>query len=147
MGAAKGMASMDIQVLLKARAEAYARRDPAALALTYGADAVVMSPMFPRTQGRASIERTYESLFRIFPDWEMTFEEPCVSGTRAMQSCKIRATHRGDFMGIPGTGRKIEFDCVLILDVENDLVQYERRIYDFTGMLIQIGVLRGKPAV
>jgi len=59
----------------------------------------------------------------------------------------VRATHRGDFMGIPGTGRRIEFESVLILDVEDGLVQYERRIYDFTGMLIQIGVLRGKPAV
>jgi C-1 hydroxylase len=141
------MASMDIQALLKTRAEAYTRRDAAALAVTYGEEAVVMSPMFPRTQGRAAIERSYESLFRIFPDWEITFEEPCITGTRAMQTCKVRATHRGDFMGIPGTGRRIEFESVLILDLEDGLVQYERRIYDFTGMLIQIGVLRGKPAV
>ena len=138
---------MDIHALLKMRAEAYARRDPAAFAQTYGEEAVVMSPMFPRTQGRAAIARSYESLFRIFPDWEITFEEPCITGTRAMQTCKVRATHRGDFMGIPGTGRRIEFDSVLILDLDDGLVQYERRIYDFTGMLIQIGVLRGKPAV
>ena len=59
----------------------------------------------------------------------------------------MRATHRGDFMGIPGTGRRVEFDCVLILDFQDGKIQRERRVYDFTGMLIQIGVLRGKPAI
>ncbi|MBA2301044.1 MAG: hypothetical protein H0W08_00255 [Acidobacteria bacterium] len=50
-------------------------------------------------------------------------------------------------MGIPGSGKRIEFDCVLILDLYDGLIKRERRIYDFTGMLIQLGVLRGKPAV
>lgn len=50
-------------------------------------------------------------------------------------------------MGIPGSGRRVEFECVLIFDIEDGLITRERRIYDFTGMLIQLGVLRGKPAV
>lgn len=138
---------MDIQALLDRRAAAWARRDPAALAADYAEDAVVSSPMFPHAQGRAAIQQTFESLFRVFPDWDITLEPPCVSGNRAMQPCKVRATQRGEFMGIPGSGRRTEFDCVLIFDVEGDRIVRERRIYDFTGMLIQLGVLRGKPAV
>ena len=46
----------------------------------------------------------------------------------------------------PGSGRRVQFDCVLILDIDNGLITHERRIYDFTGVLIQLGVLRGKPA-
>ena len=137
----------DIQALFARQAEAWKRRDPAALAEGYAADAVVSSPMFPRAEGRTAIELSFASLFRIFPDWDVTFEEPCVTGARAMQACKVRATHRGDFMGLPGSGRRIEFDCVLIFDLEDGLIKRERRIYDFTGMLIQLGVLRGKPAV
>jgi steroid delta-isomerase-like uncharacterized protein len=143
---AKG-APMDIPALLEERAQAWRRRDPAALAADYGEDAVVTSPMFPRAEGRAAIEHSFATLFRAFPDWDITFEEPCVTGTRAMQPARVRATHRGDFMGIVGTGRRIEFDCVLILDFQDGMIHRERRIYDFTGMLIQVGVLRGKPAV
>ena len=138
---------MDIQALLDLRTEAYRRRDSAALASSYAEDAVVTSPMFPRAEGRMAIQRSYESIFRIFPDWEVVFEEACITGNRAMLPCKVRATHRGDFMGIPGSGRHVEFDCVLILDFHDGLIRRERRIYDFTGMLIQIGVLRGKPAI
>jgi len=64
-----------------------------------------------------------------------------------MGLCKVRATQKGEFMGLPPTGRRFEFDCVLIYDIEDGLIVRERRIYDFTGLLIQLGVLRGKPAV
>jgi steroid delta-isomerase-like uncharacterized protein len=136
----------DIQALLAQRTEAWARRDPAALAAGYTDDALVTSPMFPHVEGRPAIERSFESLFRVFPDWEVTFEDPCISGDRAMQPCRIRATQKGEFMGIPGSGRRVAFDCVLIFDFQDGLIKRERRIYDFTGMLIQVGVLRGKPA-
>ena len=46
------MTVADIQTLLEQRTEAWARRDPAALAAGYADDAVVSSPMFPRAEGR-----------------------------------------------------------------------------------------------
>jgi steroid delta-isomerase-like uncharacterized protein len=135
-----------IPALLARQTEAWDRKDPAALAAGYADDAVVSSPMFPRAEGRSAIELSFATLFRVFPDWSITFEEPCVAGNRAMQPCQVRATQVGEFMGIPGTGRRIAFECVLIFDFEDELIARERRIYDFTGMLIQLGVLRGKPA-
>jgi steroid delta-isomerase-like uncharacterized protein len=137
----------DMQELLDRRTEAWNRRDPAALAAGYTEKAVVTSPMFPRAEGREAIEKSFATLFRVFPEWEITFEGACLSGNRAMQLGTVRATQRGEFMGIPGTGRKVTFDCVIILDFEDGLIVRDRRIYDFTGMLIQLGVLRGKPAV
>ena len=137
----------DIQALLEQRRLAYNQHHPAVLAAGYAEDAVVTSPMFPHAEGRTEIERSFVRLFRVFPDWEMTFEDPCFSGSRVMQACQVRATQSGDFMGIPGTGRHVEFDCVLILDLHDGLIRRERRIYDFTGLLIKLGVLRGKPAI
>lgn len=138
---------MSIHSLMGERSQAWKRRDAAALAAGYADDAVVTSPMFPRAEGRAAIQRSFESLFRVFPDWEIEAEEPCISGQRVMQPCRVRATQRGEFMGLPGTGRRMEFECVLIFDFEDGLIVRERRIYDFTGVLIQLGVLRGKPAI
>ena len=137
----------DIQTLLEERTDAWTRRDPAALAAGYSDNAVVSSPMFPRAVGRAAIEQSFASLFRVFPDWEIEREEPCVNGNRAMQACKVQATHRGDFMGIPGSGKRVKFDCVLIYDFQDGMIVRERRIYDFTGVLIQLGILRSKPAI
>ena len=137
----------DVKTLFAQRSDAWARRDPVGLAASYADDATVSSPMFPRVVGREGIQQSFTSLFHVFPDWEMSLEEPCVSGNRAMQACRVRATQKGDFMGIPGSGKRVEFDCVLIYDIEDGAIVRERRVYDFTGMLIQLGVLRGKPAV
>lgn len=137
----------DIRALFERRRDAWARRDPVALAADYAEDAVVTSPMFPRAEGRAAIERSFATLFRVFPDWDMMCEEPCVDGARAMQVCRVRATQIGEFMGIPGSGKRVEFDCVLVMELGGDRIEQERRVYDFTGLLIQLGVLRGKPAI
>ena len=137
----------DIAARLARQTEGYKQRDAMALAAGYSETAVVSSPMFPRAEGRTAIAHSFAALFRVFPDWEMIFEEPCISGDRAIQPCTVRATQKGDFMGIPGTGKHVEFACVLIFDFKDGLIAHERRIYDFTGMLIQLGVLRGKPAI
>jgi steroid delta-isomerase-like uncharacterized protein len=136
-----------IRTRLAQQAEAWRRRDAAALAAGYAPDAVVSSPMFGRAEGREAIEHSFTSLFRTFPDWDITLNEPCVDGNRAMQAAKVRATQRGDFMGLPPSGRRTEFECVLMFEIADGLIARERRVYDFTGVLIQLGVLKGKPAV
>lgn len=139
----------DIRALFERRADAWKRRDAPELAAGYTDNAVVHSPMFPQAEGRAAIQKSFASLFRVFPDWDVAFDALCVdeARTRVMQSCHISATQGGDFMGIPASGKRVEFDCVLIMDLADGLIAHERRIYDFTGVLIQLGVIRGKPAM
>jgi predicted ester cyclase len=139
--------SRENAALLRRHLEHFARRDPASLAGDYTNDAVVLSPMFPGVKGREAVQASYVALFDIFPDWEMKAEDPVIDENRATLCCTIRATQVGPFMGIAGTGRRFEFVCVLAFTFRDGLIAHERRIYDFTGMLIQLGVIRGKPAV
>jgi hypothetical protein len=46
-----------------------------------------------------------------------------------------------------GRPRIAETYHALFATFADGLVQHERRVYDFTALLIQIGVLRGKPAL
>jgi predicted ester cyclase len=136
----------DIVGLLAERQRLYDRRDPKALAATHAIDGTVHSPLFPTIVGRDAIETSYASLFKIFPDWQIFLEDPIIDGARAVQPFTARATHQGEFMGLPGSGRRFEIGGALFYLFEGSLVLQERRIYDFTGLLMQIGVLRGKPA-
>ena len=49
-------------------------------------------------------------------------------------------------MGLAGTNRRFRIQGVRLYDMKAGLIQTERRLYDFTGLLIQVGVLRSKPA-
>lgn len=130
---------------VEARREAWRRRDAVTLALGHTDHGTLVSPIFSKVQGRAAIRRSYESLFQSFPDWTHADELPLVDGDRVAWPFVARATHSGRFMGLDGTGRRCEIHGVSLMEMSDGLIAHERRIYDFTGLLIQLGVLRGKP--
>ena len=140
------MTDDEARAFLERRQEHYHRRNVTELASDYTEDGVVHSPLFPDIKGREAIEGSYSTLFGVFPDWELTFDRAIVDGDRAAQPFVVRATHVGEFMGLPGTGRRVQIHGALICTLRDGLIAEERRIYDFTGLLIQLGVLRGKTA-
>jgi predicted ester cyclase len=47
--------------------------------------------------------------------------------------------------GVPATGRKFEVQGVLVFYFKDGKIIKERRLYDFTSMLIQLGFLKARP--
>jgi steroid delta-isomerase-like uncharacterized protein len=121
-------------------------RDADALTRRYTADGTIISPMFRTVQGRDAIHQSYRSLFTTFPDWEYVGDAPLVDGDRIAQPFVVHATHSGEFFGLPGSGRAFDITGIRIFEIRDGLIAWERRLYDFTGLLIQLGVLRGKAA-
>jgi steroid delta-isomerase-like uncharacterized protein len=120
--------------------------DAAALASRHTSDGTIVSPIFKTVQGTEEILRSYQTLFATFPDWRYVAERLVVDGDRLAQEFVVHATHSAEFMGLPGSGRKFEIAGVRLFEMHQGRIAYERRYYDFTGLLIQLGVLRGKPA-
>ena len=130
---------------LRARERKYQRHDVNGLAADHTDDGIVRSPIFPLVQGVVNIQASYRALFTMFPDMQMTFEPPIIDGDRVAHPFSSRATHVGDFMGMPGTGRKFQIVGALLYRFDDGLIAEERRIYDFTGLLMHLGVLKGRP--
>jgi hypothetical protein len=63
-----------------------------------------------------------------------------------VQVFSVTAKHVGEFMGLPGTNRLFTIQGVRIFDVANGFITHEKRMYDFTALLVQVGVLRARPA-
>jgi C-1 hydroxylase len=125
---------------------AWNRHDPEVLCSHHTDDCVVFSPMFGRIQGRDQIRSAYTTLFEVFPDWQMECEAPLVDGTRVALHFTVSATHQGDFIGFEATGRRGTFEGVSIAHLREDLrIREERRVYDFTRLLSELGVLRVRP--
>ena len=136
----------DIMALLARRHDAIVRRDAAALMADYAEDAVVESPLAGIVKGREANEQVYRALWSAFPDRVDRVEEPIVDGDRAAQVDTITGTDLGGFMGLAPTGKPFRIPIVFLFTFNDRHIVHERRIYDFTGMLVQIGVLKAKPA-
>jgi uncharacterized protein (TIGR02246 family) len=140
------MTREEIFALFARREAAWRRRDAAALAADHAPDGVVVSPTGGVLEGRAEIERIYRVWFVAFPDLTFTTEDLLVDDDRAALLCRVTGSHAGEFFGMAPTGRRIEVSGAFIYRIQNDLIVHERRILDFTGLLVQVGVLRAKPA-
>jgi uncharacterized protein (TIGR02246 family) len=140
------MDAQAVRAVIERYVEVSKRRDPVALASFHTLDGVVESPMYATRCGRSSIEEAYRAFFTSFPDATQTIDALVVEPPRVALFTTIAATHVNEFFGLPGTGRRIEFRTGQQIDMQEGLMAHVRRVYDFTGLLVQVGVLRAKPA-
>ena len=134
-----------IVALIDRRSAAWTAHDAAGLAATHAVDGVVVSPTGGVLEGREQIERVYKLWMTAFPDITVQSADLLVDGDRVAQLLRISGTHQGDFFGMPPTNRHVDLEAALLLVVREGVVAEERRVYDFTGLLVQVGVLRAKP--
>jgi steroid delta-isomerase-like uncharacterized protein len=137
----------EILALVQRRLAAYSIRDAAALAATHAENGSVASPVGGVLEGRAEIERVYRNWFKAFDDIKTQQDDLLIDGDRAVLIARVSGTHSGDFLGLPATGRQMEVLMVSLMTVADGFVVEERRVYDFTGLLVQVGVLKAKPSV
>jgi predicted ester cyclase len=137
----------ELQRIAERYGEAYDRKDPVAIAAFHASNGVAESPIYATLRGRQAIEDAARAFFTSFPDATFTVDAILVDAPRIAIFTTVNATHVNEFFGMAGTGRHIEFRNARLLETDElGLITRERRIYDFTGLLVQVGILRAKPA-
>ena len=127
-------------------AAAWNGQNVAALVEDYTEDATVVSPMLGTIQGRAAIEASYHAVFQAWPDQTQQDEGILVDGDRVCRISLGTGTHVHEFAGLPGTGKPFKMHVVWIYQLQGGKIAHEQRLYDFTTLLVQLGVLKVKPA-
>ena len=140
------MTREEIIAFFERRQAATDNLDAAALAADYAPDCMVESPMGGTHQGPVAVEHVFRGWFSAFLDLKTQVEERLIDGNRVVQIIKSEGTHIGEFLGLPPTGKPFHFSGVMVYEIRGRQIVRERRIYDFTGLLLQIGVLKAKPA-
>jgi steroid delta-isomerase-like uncharacterized protein len=136
----------DMVALFSRRNDDWARRNASSLAADYAEDAVAESPMQGRIEGRDRIEEVFGNWFESFADITFTSRDVLIDGDRVAQFFALRGTQSAPFGGIPATGRKIDFKGAALFTFGPDgKITHELRVYDVTAVLVQLGVLRGRP--
>ena len=135
----------ETQQFFDRRIDAWRRRDADVLMRAHTEDCVLESPLAGKVIGRAAIESVYRAFVTSFPDFTIENPELFVDGDRVVQTVTFAGTNTGGFMGMAPTGKRFSFAAVLICTMRDGQIAQEKRIYDFTGFLMEIGVLKAKP--
>jgi steroid delta-isomerase-like uncharacterized protein len=126
--------------LLLSSLDAWNRQDLANYRTLYAPDAVIHG-IAPAPLSVDAMLGAYSAFFSGFPDLQLTVAETLVDGERIAVRFTIRGTQRGEFQGIPPTGRTIEVQGITMLHFRDGRVVERWNQLDQLGMLGQLGVL------
>ena len=79
-------------------------------------------------------------IFKAAPDSSWKIEELFAAEDNVVTRWVYKGTHKGEFMGIPPTGNKVEFGGITIARIENGKIVEEREDYDMLGLMMQVGM-------
>jgi steroid delta-isomerase-like uncharacterized protein len=84
----------------------------------------------------------FRMLLSAFPDMQMQLDDLLVSGDKAVARVKIVATHKGEFLGVPATGRRVEIQLIDIMRFDDaGLLREHWGVADMLALLQQIGAV------
>jgi len=140
-----GMTRAEIEALFAIRQRAYDSLDAATLASHYSDDAVIESPISGR-HGKAEAQQNLAGVFRTFLDIKMRTDALMIDGGCVTHVLLMEGTNLGGMFGLLPSGKSFKLPGVFLYEMVGGKIIRERRVYDFTGLLVQVGVLQARPA-
>ncbi len=136
------MTADEVRAFTEKHVEHWKALDAAAMAADHTEDGVVESPSAGTHQGREAIRKALQKWIDSFPDMQITQEQLVADTDAAAIVVSIQGTQQGEFFGVPAAGQHLEFRMVLMLEFRDGLIAHEQRIYDFSGVLARLGVIK-----
>ncbi len=98
-----------------------------------------LPPGFP--PGREGV-KVLVSVFRsAFPDFKATIDDMIAEGEKVVVRTTWRGTQKGEFMGIPPTGKNVSFGVIDIIRFAGDKGVEHWGIMDSTSLMQQLGAV------
>ena len=104
-------------------------------------DFVEHVPFPGQVPGREGLRQVLATFLFAFPDIRWTLEEQIAEGEKVVSRFTMTGTHRGDFLGIPPTGKSVNIWGVVIDVVRNGKFAESRIIMDTLGLMQQLGMI------
>jgi steroid delta-isomerase-like uncharacterized protein len=91
--------------------------------------------------GPEAFKQTRAMMYSGFPDLRFTMEEMIAEGDKVAERLTVRGTHEGEFMGVPATGKQVEFLGMGVFRIREGKIVEFRAMPDMLGVLQQIGAV------
>ena len=93
--------------------------------------------------GDAGLDQFIEnglSIMNAFTDFESSLEDLIAEGDKVVERYSMSGIHTGDLFGVPGSGRRIKFDGVMIIRFEDGKIAETWNYMDYVGLMQQLGL-------
>lgn len=97
--------------------------------------------IFGSAIGPEAYKRNVQAFLTGFPDLRWTIEDTIAEKDKVVACWSISGTHKGDFMGIPATNKKVSVEGITIHSVAGGKIMDSYSNWDVLGMMQQLGVV------
>jgi steroid delta-isomerase-like uncharacterized protein len=91
--------------------------------------------------GKAGLRESLDMFMTAFPDLKLEHSHVTMEGDRVADHGIARGTHRGNFLGVAPTGKRVEVSYTDIYRVKNGKITEAWHIEDIPGLMRQIGAM------
>ena len=99
-----------------------------------------LPPGIPTT-GPDTLKSIVSQLRSAFPDLQVTIDEMVADGDTVVARTTVTGTHRGDFQGIPPTGKRVSWGTLDIAHLRGGQFVSHYGLQDGLGLLQQVGAI------
>jgi steroid delta-isomerase-like uncharacterized protein len=92
-------------------------------------------------RGTERLKQSVALYHQAFPDLQITPQTMVAEGDRVVVEWTARATHSGDFRGIPATGKQVSYAGISIYRIEDGKIVDEVYLGDRLGLWQQLGLV------
>ncbi|MDQ3928978.1 MAG: ester cyclase [Chloroflexota bacterium] len=133
------MSAEDNKALARRFVEAINNKDMSMFDEIIAEDYIQHNPQV--AQGREGVKLFFAYFFSAFPDLHLTADDIVAQDDRVATRWTMRATHRGEFFGVPATGRRVVVTGMDLWRIADGKAAEHWDSIDNLGMLQQLGVI------
>jgi steroid delta-isomerase-like uncharacterized protein len=104
-------------------------------------DFVDHSPLPGLPPTREGVKMLFAGMRAAFPDLQIRVDEQVADGEKVVTRKTFQGTHRGEFIGIAGTGRPINFEVIDVLTFRGERIAEHRVVFDRMTLMQQLGAM------
>ena len=122
--------------------EIYNSNDLDRLAEVVSEDLLTPNIMPGIPHGLEGAKAAHRIMLAAFPDYQTVIEDILGEGDKVAARIRMSGTNTGEFMGIPATGKRVEFTGMYIARIANGKIVEHWGEEDGVSLLQQLGVLK-----
>ena len=131
----------DNKQLVREYFRAFLQRDEAWWRAHIAPSFVRHDPGLPfEVRGPEGIRQLADALLPGIPDMELPIEDLVTEGEKVLARLRVKGTHRGELMGLPATGKRIDIAVLDLFQIRDGVLIEHWALLDNLGMLRQLGV-------
>ena len=104
-------------------------------------DVVEQVPLPGQGPGLDGLKDILRGMRAAFPDLHFGIEEQISEGDKVLSRFVWTGTHRGAFMGVPATGRRVSVWGMVVDRLEQGKIKDTRILMDALGLMMQLGAI------